>query len=87
MKGIKIIKIRDTDGIIYHLNAKHITGWFYSKGRTGITTDHGWNYTIDGDIVDMIDRAMLNETGKTFNLTAKPIKRSDDNDKSDDGIR
>lgn len=82
---MKIIKIRDTDGIIYHLNAKHIAGWFYSKGHTGITTDHGWNYTVDGDIVGILDKAMLSETGKVFNLTAKPIRR-DENEHSDEDV-
>ena len=82
---MKIIKIRDTDGIIYHLNAKHIAGWFYSKGHTGITTDHGWNYTIEGDMVQMLDNAMLNKKGRVFNLTAKPIRR-EENEPSDDSV-
>ena len=66
---MKIIKIKDVDGIIYHLNAQHITGWFYSKGQTGITTNHGWNYAVKGNIVDKLDRALLNTTGRVFDLT------------------
>ena len=68
---MKIIKIKDVDGIEYHLNAKFISGWFHSKGQTGITTNHGWNYTVAGNIVDKLDRAMLSETGTVFNLTGE----------------
>ena len=76
---MKIIKILDADGIEYHLNAKHISGWFYSKGQTGITTNHGWNYSVKGNIVEKLDRAMLNETGHVFNLTGenKNVKSGD----------
>lgn len=66
---MKIIKIKDCDGIVYHLNAKYISGWFYSKGQTGITTNHGWNYSVQGNIVDKLDRALLNTNGHMFDLT------------------
>ena len=66
---MKIIKIKDMDGIEYHLNAKYISGWFYSNGQTGITTNHGWNYSMQGNIVEKLDKALLNESGHVFNLT------------------
>ena len=75
---MKIIKIKDLDGIEYHLNAKFISSWFCKPTKdkesktgymTGISTNHGWNYTIDGNLMDKLDKAMLNETGTVFNLT------------------